>query len=135
MNTRIQKFDRVLTVNTYKGETAFGTVVEIDSDDSETFFYVLVDGDTHDDAIVFMEYESGARMTRYITRIGRSYEMIRRWGVNVMHSHDSYITDQIEIAAMDNAPQNAIFKRDTGVWATTDDIAHTDIRVLMGMEK
>lgn len=127
----MRKFDRVMIVD-YDKPVTYGTVLDIDDDGT---MWVAEDNDQDDHCAWYQEYSPTiARQKRFIVKVGRSYEMIRRWGVNVMHSADWYVNDQIEIAAMDNAPQNAIFKRDTGVWATTDDIAHKDIRVLMGME-
>jgi hypothetical protein len=49
--------------------------------------------------------------------VNTDYKWIRAWG-RMMGSYDYYINGEVERARADRAPQNAIFKRDSG-WATT----------------
>jgi len=49
------------------------------------------------------------------------HKYVVAWG-KYTGSMDYYIKDQLELAATDNAPENAIYKRSTGEWATTAEI-------------
>ena len=46
----------------------------------------------------------------------QDYKHIKAWGI-MMHSHNYYIVAEQEQAALDNAPLDAIFKREDG-WHT-----------------
>lgn len=61
------------------------------------------------------------------------YKWIRKWGE--MFSYPEYYTENaIMVARRDGAPQNAIYKHDGGVWATTDDIVSLTVRMHLGLE-
>ena len=49
------------------------------------------------------------------------YILIRAWG-RFNESPQWFVRDQIKTAHEDKAPGNAIYKSDTGVWATIDDV-------------
>jgi len=49
------------------------------------------------------------------------HKYIVAWGKYV-DSRDYYIKDQLVLAEIDNAPENALFKRASGEWATLDSI-------------
>ena len=55
------------------------------------------------------------------------YPFIRAWG-RIMGSHRDYIDHQVELAREDQAPPDAIYRRDDGTWATTDEILRSDTR-------
>jgi len=45
-----------------------------------------------------------------------------------MGSYEYWLQMQLEQARTDNAPQNAVHRRDDGTWSTTDDILPDDVR-------
>ena len=49
------------------------------------------------------------------------HKYVYAWG-RYMDSKDYYIQDQLDLAEKDNAPENAIFKRREGDWATMDSL-------------
>jgi hypothetical protein len=49
------------------------------------------------------------------------HKYVVAWGKYV-DSMDYYIKDQLALAEIDNAPENALFKRASGEWATLDSI-------------
>jgi hypothetical protein len=51
-----------------------------------------------------------------------------------MGSYDYYVRDQVQQAREDNAPANALYRRENGTWATTDDITSATTRVQLGLE-
>ena len=53
------------------------------------------------------------------------YVLVRAWGI-FMESSNAYIRDQVAIAHEDKAPTNAIYKQDSGIWATIEDLNRTD---------
>lgn len=55
------------------------------------------------------------------------YLAIRLWGQK-LGSYGYYIEDQVNQARKDNAPQDAIYKRDNGTWARLSDIKDLDKR-------
>jgi len=55
------------------------------------------------------------------------YRYIRAWG-RLLHSHASYIQDQIRHARADGAPQTAIYVDSNGKWRTVDDVTNTSTR-------
>lgn len=57
----------------------------------------------------------------------KNYPYIVRWHKE-SGSYPYYIEARVDEASNDNAPENAIYKRDDGTWATTDDIANLEIR-------
>jgi hypothetical protein len=56
------------------------------------------------------------------------YKHIAAWG-NFMRSYKYYIDDQQRIAAKDQAPLNAIFKRSDGTWCTADEIKNSTLKI------
>lgn len=54
------------------------------------------------------------------------YQYLARWHIET-GSLGYYIRQQCLKALEENAPLNAIYKRDDGAWATTDDISNPDI--------
>ncbi len=61
------------------------------------------------------------------------YPWIRKWD-GFMGSCASYVKEQLALARAENAPKNAIYKRDDGSWATTDDVADARTRFVLGLE-
>ncbi len=61
------------------------------------------------------------------------YLWIRKWD-GFMGSCASYLKEQLALARAENAPKNAIYKRDDGSWATTDDVADERTRFVLGLE-
>jgi hypothetical protein len=55
------------------------------------------------------------------------YRHIKAWGA-VMQSFQYYVVDQQQRAAEDQAPVNAIYRKDDGTWSTADDIQRPDLR-------
>jgi hypothetical protein len=49
-------------------------------------------------------------------------------------SYDYYIEHQIQLARDEQAPADAIYQRDDGTWATTDEILRSDTRRQLGLE-
>lgn len=62
------------------------------------------------------------------------YKMIERWGV-MLGSRSYYIDQQQAIAASENAPLNATFRRSNGKWATTDEITEPETRRVMRLDE
>ncbi|HET7713883.1 MAG TPA: hypothetical protein VFK94_06610 [Patescibacteria group bacterium] len=60
------------------------------------------------------------------------YKWIRAWG-RLLGSRAYYIIDQVEQARKDHAPENAIYRKDDGTWATTDDITSEVTRYNLGL--
>lgn len=60
------------------------------------------------------------------------YTYIAAWG-RMMGSYSSYIRSQAELAAEDNAPLDAIYRRDDGTWATTSDVSKASTRQQLGL--
>lgn len=60
------------------------------------------------------------------------YVWIVAWG-RMLGSFPHYIQDQCDLAAHDDAPTNAIFKRADG-WHTTDDITNRHTRHQLGLD-
>lgn len=60
------------------------------------------------------------------------YPWIRKWD-EFMGSCASYIKEQLALARAENAPRNAIYKRDDGSWATTEDVTNPDLRSVLGL--
>lgn len=54
------------------------------------------------------------------------YKYIRAWGI-MMGSFEYYINGEIQKAKDDNAPTDAIYKKD-GVWATFSEIKSEDTK-------
>jgi hypothetical protein len=54
------------------------------------------------------------------------HKYVVAWGKYV-GSKDYYIKDQLALAEKDNAPENAIYKRSSGDWATTAEIEDPNI--------
>jgi len=61
------------------------------------------------------------------------YEMIAKWG-KMMGSHKGYVEDQQALAAKENAPVRAIFRRASGVWVVADEVDSNIVRGLIGLE-
>jgi hypothetical protein len=61
------------------------------------------------------------------------YPFIRAWG-RIMGSHRDYIDHQVELARQDQARPDAIYRRDDGTWATTDEILRSDTRRRLGLD-
>src|SRR2546423_935913 len=57
------------------------------------------------------------------------YPFVRAWG-QIMGSHLYYIDHQVDLAREAQAPPDAIYRRDDGTWATTDEILRSDTRRL-----
>ena len=57
------------------------------------------------------------------------YKHIRAWGM-FMRSFEYYIRDQQELALQDNAPLDAIYKRD-GKWRTYSEVENESTRFEM----
>ena len=66
-------------------------------------------------------------------RVLADYPWIRKWD-GFMGSCASYLKEQLALARAENAPKNAIYKRDDGSWATTDDVADARTRFVLGLE-
>lgn len=49
----------------------------------------------------------------------KKYPYVYAWG-RLMGSFHYYIEQQLEAAVKDKAPENAIYKKDDGTWATTE---------------
>lgn len=60
------------------------------------------------------------------------YDWIVHWG-RYLGSGEDYIQDQCDLAAQDQAPKNAIFKREDG-WHTTGDITNSRTRVVLDLD-
>jgi hypothetical protein len=58
------------------------------------------------------------------------YKGIRAWG-EMLHSYEYYIRIQIEEARADKAPEDAVFKRQDGTWATYKDITNEETRAAL----
>ena len=56
----------------------------------------------------------------------KDYVWIARWGYH-LGSFEYYIKDQQDLVAAEDAPLNAIYKRD-GVWHTVDDVVNPETR-------
>lgn len=56
----------------------------------------------------------------------KKYPCIVQWGKE-MCSYDYYIDNEVWKADTDNAPRNAVYKRDDK-WVTTDDIQNVPLR-------
>jgi hypothetical protein len=61
------------------------------------------------------------------------YPFIRAWG-RLMGSYNYYIRDQVQQARDDHAPANAVYRREDGTWATTDDITPATTRIQLGLD-
>jgi hypothetical protein len=61
------------------------------------------------------------------------YPYIVAWG-RMMGSHRPYIRQQVEQARADGAPPNAIYRRDDGTWAITEEILRGDTRRQLGLD-
>ena len=61
------------------------------------------------------------------------YLWIRKWD-EFRGSCASYVKEQVTLARAENAPKNAIYKRDDGCWATTDDVVDARTRFVLGLE-
>jgi hypothetical protein len=59
----------------------------------------------------------------------QDYPGIRAWGRH-LGSSNYFVKGQIDKARRDQAPANAIYKREEH-WVTTDDILHEDVRKAM----
>jgi hypothetical protein len=59
--------------------------------------------------------------------IPRDYHHIRAWG-ELLKSFPYYIQTQQELAAREQAPVNATFRRDNGTWATADEITRPGVQ-------
>jgi hypothetical protein len=59
------------------------------------------------------------------------YPWIWRWG-RLLGSFSYYIENEVKRAREDGAPQNAIYRRNDGTWATTDDVTSEDTRRQLG---
>lgn len=55
------------------------------------------------------------------------YLYIRAFG-KILGSFQGYIEMEVDKAQREKAPQNAIFRRQNGSWATFDDIQYEDVR-------
>lgn len=64
-----------------------------------------------------------------IERLKSRFPYVYAWG-RKMGSYGYYIEKQMLKAEEDNAPKNAIFKRDSGEWATTDRFDEVGIQEL-----
>lgn len=62
----------------------------------------------------------------------RDYKWIRKWGA-FLGSLQDYIEEQCDLARADNAPANAIYRSEAGVWITTDQILRNDVRRILGL--
>lgn len=62
----------------------------------------------------------------------QDYPWIRKWG-KYLTSGGSYIQQQIKLARKDGAPATAIYKRETGKWATIDDVTNPRTRTGLGL--
>lgn len=60
------------------------------------------------------------------------YDWIVAWG-RYLGSHNEYIQDECDQALADEAPVNAIFKREDG-WHTTDGITNPRTRQTLGLD-
>lgn len=60
-------------------------------------------------------------------RLLEKYSFIVKWGQE-LQSFMYYILDEVYRAEADKAPVNAIYKRDDGTWATTDDLQNQELR-------
>lgn len=61
------------------------------------------------------------------------YPFIVRWG-QLLGSYPYYVDQQCDEAAADNAPENAVYKRDDGAWQTTDAIVNPTTRHELGLD-
>lgn len=55
------------------------------------------------------------------------YPYIYAWGKN-LGSFNYYIQEQINLAEKENAPERAIYRRDTGEWIIIDEIENIPLR-------
>lgn len=60
------------------------------------------------------------------------YPFIRKWG-RMLRSYDYYIIGQVALARVDNAPQDAVYRRKDGTWATVDDVESDWCRTELGL--
>lgn len=58
------------------------------------------------------------------------HKYIVAWGKYV-ESKDYYIKEQLEIAEKENAPENAISRRQDGTWRTLDDIEDVGLKAAL----
>lgn len=68
-------------------------------------------------------------MKQYKTMKASDYKHIYTWG-RFMQSYDYYIARQQALASEENAPATAIYKRNSGEWATADDVQDPDYHAL-----
>jgi hypothetical protein len=61
------------------------------------------------------------------------YPYIVAWG-RMMGSQRPYIHQQVEQARAESAPPNAIYRREDGAWATTEEIQRDDTRRQLGLD-
>jgi hypothetical protein len=62
----------------------------------------------------------------------KDYIWIRKWG-EVLHSNKEYIEAEVQRAIATDAPDNAIYFRHNGTWATTDNIVDKIMRIKLGL--
>ena len=67
-------------------------------------------------------------------QVTRDYTMVWAWGT-LLHSERWYVAQQVEQAREDGAPQDAVYRRGNGTWATTDDVVNEDTRERLGLGK
>lgn len=51
------------------------------------------------------------------------YKYIRAW-CRLMRSEQYWVDSQLTVAERDGAPENSLFQRGDGSWATLDDVSH-----------
>lgn len=66
-------------------------------------------------------------MDKTTKQLREKYKCIVRW-CKELQSFDYYINDEVHRAETDNAPVDAIYKKDDGTWAIASEVSSPELR-------